>query len=179
MMVLFYYSMCTKYIELHSKGLTKEIQWNSAESAGNPISICCWNRRHQRVIETPPAAVGKPFGRPEQKINYFVEIFQLFYICGTAVTYSMHCTIWESSYYYQSIAVLLEKIPVAGRWHSHDIMSSDAFYCRYFVGHRGHYGHEFMEFEITSDGKLRYANNSNYKKDFMIRKEGKCIFYSW
>ena len=31
--------------------------------------------------------------------------------------------------------------------------------------------HEFMEFEITSDGKLRYANNSNYKKDFMIRKE--------
>eukprot|EP01033_Poteriospumella_lacustris_P014371 gene14371-10269_t len=28
-----------------------------------------------------------------------------------------------------------------------------------------------MEFEITSDGKLRYANNSNYKKDFMIRKE--------
>lgn len=29
-----------------------------------------------------------------------------------------------------------------------------------------------MEFEITSDGKLRYANNSNYKKDFMIRKEG-------
>lgn len=28
-----------------------------------------------------------------------------------------------------------------------------------------------MEFEITSDGKLRYANNSNYKNDFMIRKE--------
>jgi len=28
-----------------------------------------------------------------------------------------------------------------------------------------------MEFEISSDGKLRYANNSNYKNDFMIRKE--------
>ena len=28
-----------------------------------------------------------------------------------------------------------------------------------------------MEFEITSDGKLRYANNSNYKNDVMIRKE--------
>lgn len=49
---------------------------------------------------------------------------------------------------------------------------ADQFYCRYYVGHRGKFGHEFMEFEITTDGKLRYANNSNYKKDFMIRKEG-------
>lgn len=48
----------------------------------------------------------------------------------------------------------------------------DQFYCRYYVGHKGKFGHEFMEFEITSDGKLRYANNSNYKNDFMIRKEG-------
>jgi protein mago nashi len=30
-----------------------------------------------------------------------------------------------------------------------------------------------MEFEITPNGKLRYANNSNYKNDVMIRKEGK------
>ena len=52
------------------------------------------------------------------------------------------------------------------------VMSETPFYCRYYVGgHRGRNGHEFMEFEITSDGKLRYANNSNYKKDFMIRKE--------
>ncbi len=51
--------------------------------------------------------------------------------------------------------------------------SSDPFYCRYYVGHKGKFGHEFMEFEITADGKLRYANNSNYKNDFMIRKEGK------
>ncbi len=28
-----------------------------------------------------------------------------------------------------------------------------------------------MELEITTDGKLRYSNNSNYKNDFMIRKE--------
>jgi hypothetical protein len=41
------------------------------------------------------------------------------------------------------------------------------------VGHRGKFGHEFMEFEFKEDGKLRYANNSNYKKDSMIRKEGK------
>jgi protein mago nashi len=47
----------------------------------------------------------------------------------------------------------------------------DDFYCRYYIGHKGKFGHEFMEFEITSDGKLRYANNSNYKNDVMIRKE--------
>eukprot|EP00275_Glaucocystis_incrassata_P001488 EC123092.1.p1 GENE.EC123092.1~~EC123092.1.p1 ORF type:complete len:138 (+),score=27.69 EC123092.1:106-519(+) len=31
--------------------------------------------------------------------------------------------------------------------------------------------HEFLEFEFRPDGKLRYANNSNYKNDTMIRKE--------
>ncbi|CAM9722715.1 unnamed protein product [Ascophyllum nodosum] len=48
---------------------------------------------------------------------------------------------------------------------------SDQFYCRYYVGHKGKFGHEFMEFEFSSSGKLRYANNSNYKNDTMIRKE--------
>lgn len=48
---------------------------------------------------------------------------------------------------------------------------SDEFYCRYYVGHKGKFGHEFMEFELTSDGKLRYANSSNYKNDSIIRKE--------
>jgi protein mago nashi len=28
-----------------------------------------------------------------------------------------------------------------------------------------------LEFDIRPDGKLRYANNSQYKKDIMIRKE--------
>jgi len=28
-----------------------------------------------------------------------------------------------------------------------------------------------MEFELSPSGKLRYANNSNYKSDTMIRKE--------
>eukprot|EP00428_Durinskia_dybowskii_P064607 CAMPEP_0170364552 /NCGR_PEP_ID=MMETSP0117_2-20130122/5434_1 /TAXON_ID=400756 /ORGANISM="Durinskia baltica, Strain CSIRO CS-38" /LENGTH=147 /DNA_ID=CAMNT_0010619059 /DNA_START=21 /DNA_END=464 /DNA_ORIENTATION=+ len=50
---------------------------------------------------------------------------------------------------------------------------SDDFYCRYYVGHKGRFGHEYMEFEITTDGRLRYANNSNYKNDTMIRKEVK------
>nr|KAJ3422615.1 hypothetical protein HK105_007296 [Polyrhizophydium stewartii] len=39
------------------------------------------------------------------------------------------------------------------------------------VGHMGKFGHEFLEFEFKPDGKLRYANNSNYKNDTMIRKE--------
>jgi len=45
------------------------------------------------------------------------------------------------------------------------------FYLRYYVGHKGKFGHEFLEFEFGPDGKLRYANNSNYKNDTMIRKE--------
>ena len=67
-------------------------------------------------------------------------------------------------------------------------MSND-FYLRYYVGHKGKFGHEFLEFEFRPDGKLRYerllnfpehliafavfryANNSNYKNDTMIRKE--------
>lgn len=47
----------------------------------------------------------------------------------------------------------------------------DDFYVRYYVGHKGVYGHEFLEFEFKNDGRLRYANNSNYKSDVLIRKE--------
>ncbi|KAJ3067144.1 Protein mago nashi 2 [Podochytrium sp. JEL0797] len=49
--------------------------------------------------------------------------------------------------------------------------ATDDFYVRYYVGHMGKFGHEFLEFEIRPDGKLRYANNSNYKNDSMIKKE--------
>eukprot|EP00438_Fugacium_kawagutii_P008920 Skav211414 [mRNA] locus=scaffold1608:80418:81641:+ [translate_table: standard] len=49
--------------------------------------------------------------------------------------------------------------------------ASDEFYVRYYVGHKGRYGHEFLEFEFRQDGRLRYANNSNYKNYPMIRKE--------
>jgi hypothetical protein len=47
----------------------------------------------------------------------------------------------------------------------------EEFYLRYYVGHKGKFGHEFLEFEFQPDGKMRYANNSNYKNDTMIRKE--------
>jgi len=44
---------------------------------------------------------------------------------------------------------------------------------RYYTGHKGKFGHEFLEFEFRPNGKLRYANNSQYKNDTMIRKE--CV----
>eukprot|EP00916_Digyalum_oweni_P021628 GHVL01035885.1.p1 GENE.GHVL01035885.1~~GHVL01035885.1.p1 ORF type:complete len:148 (-),score=12.83 GHVL01035885.1:77-520(-) len=50
-------------------------------------------------------------------------------------------------------------------------MADEEFYVRYYVGHKGKFGHEFLEFEFRPDGRLRYANNSNYKNDTMIRKE--------
>ena len=49
----------------------------------------------------------------------------------------------------------------------------------YSVGHKGKFGHEFMEFEFRPDGLLRYANNSNYKNDVMIRKEGDNFLLSF
>lgn len=52
-----------------------------------------------------------------------------------------------------------------------EFMADSDFYVRYYVGHKGKFGHEFLEFEFRPDGKLRYANNSNYKNDTMIRKE--------
>nr|POE58689.1 protein mago nashi like [Quercus suber] len=43
-------------------------------------------------------------------------------------------------------------------------------------GHSGRFGHEFLEFDfrVVTDGKsavARYANNSNYRNDSLIRKE--------
>lgn len=51
-------------------------------------------------------------------------------------------------------------------------MASTDFYCRYFVGHKGRVS-EFMEIEIYGDGKIRYANSSNYgsRNSSIIRKE--------
>lgn len=45
------------------------------------------------------------------------------------------------------------------------------FYLRYYVGHKGKFGHEFLEFEVRPNGLLRYANNSNYRNDSLIRKQ--------
>ncbi|KAA8914280.1 Mago nashi protein [Sphaerosporella brunnea] len=57
-------------------------------------------------------------------------------------------------------------------------MSADneQFYVRYYSGHTGRHGHEFLEFDfrVLGDGRsamARYANNSNYRNDSLIRKE--------
>jgi protein mago nashi len=39
------------------------------------------------------------------------------------------------------------------------------------VGHKGKFGHEYLQFEFKPDGKLKYTNNSNYKRDGQIHKE--------
>ena len=33
------------------------------------------------------------------------------------------------------------------------VMSTSDFYLRYYVGHKGKFGHEFLEFEFRPDGK--------------------------
>ena len=54
---------------------------------------------------------------------------------------------------------------------------ADAFYVRYYAGHKGKFGHEFFEFELEQNGRLRYANASRYKasgtskQDNIIRKQ--------
>ena len=41
--------------------------------------------------------------------------------------------------------------------HRRCIPMGDDFYCRYYTGHKGQFGHEYMEFELYADGRLRYA----------------------
>ncbi|KAF8535542.1 mago nashi domain-containing protein [Trichophaea hybrida] len=53
---------------------------------------------------------------------------------------------------------------------------NEQFYVRYYSGHNGRFGHEFLEFDfrVLGDGRsamARYANNSNYRNDSLIRKE--------
>ncbi|KAI9734895.1 MAG: Protein mago nashi [Cirrosporium novae-zelandiae] len=54
--------------------------------------------------------------------------------------------------------------------------NNEQFYLRYYSGHSGRFGHEFLEFDfkLYPDGRsaaARYANNSNYRNDSLIRKE--------
>ncbi|KAL0611291.1 Protein mago nashi-like protein 2 [Plecturocebus cupreus] len=49
-------------------------------------------------------------------------------------------------------------------------MASD-FYLHYYKEHKDKFGHGFLELEFWTDGKIRYADNSNHKNDVMMRKE--------
>lgn len=54
----------------------------------------------------------------------------------------------------------------------------DDFYLRYYVGHQGKFGHEFLEFEFRPDGKVKfYIQNSikslllaSLRKQFGVQK---------
>ncbi|KAJ2136359.1 hypothetical protein IW136_003933 [Coemansia sp. RSA 678] len=47
---------------------------------------------------------------------------------------------------------------------------TDDFQIYFYTGHKGRYGHEFFRFEIDKYGTLKYANNSNYRRDSIIQK---------
>ena len=44
------------------------------------------------------------------------------------------------------------------------------YFIFFSVGHKGKFGHEFIEFEVRDNGELRYFNNSRYKSERIIRK---------
>lgn len=45
-------------------------------------------------------------------------------------------------------------------------MSSSDFYLRYYVGHKGKFGHEFLEFEFRPDGELYSAAPTAFSFSF-------------
>ncbi|KAF2447457.1 Mago nashi protein [Karstenula rhodostoma CBS 690.94] len=65
---------------------------------------------------------------------------------------------------------------------SENKVNTEPFYLRYYSGHQGRFGHEFLEFDfrVLGDGRsasTRYANNSNYRNDSLIRKE-MCVSHA-
>jgi protein mago nashi len=54
-----------------------------------------------------------------------------------------------------------------------ETMDSQLYYVRYYSGHTGRYGNEFLEFEISENGTLKYVNNSNYRNEFIIKKQAR------
>jgi hypothetical protein len=61
--------------------------------------------------------------------------------------------------------------------------ADDPFYLRYYSGHQGKFGHEFLEFDLSvqlngSYATLRYANNSNYRNEGLIRKQCMCGIFN-
>jgi protein mago nashi len=42
-------------------------------------------------------------------------------------------------------------------------LDTQDFYLRYYIGHKGKFGHEFLEFEFRPDGKLRFVNKMKKK----------------
>ncbi|KAJ1938117.1 hypothetical protein FBU59_004542, partial [Linderina macrospora] len=49
-------------------------------------------------------------------------------------------------------------------------MDHQEFRLYFYSGHKGRFGHEFLRFDIDEYGNLRYSNQSNYRRDSIIRK---------
>ena len=46
-------------------------------------------------------------------------------------------------------------------------MATD-FYVRYYVGHKGKFGHEFLEFEFRPDGEFHLKENDVFLEQFIL-----------
>ena len=101
---------------------------------------------------------------------WFRKLF-LSWFCWWVGRSSMTHGLPLSFFWSQSEQSWLSQNLQALRDHLARMAEEEDFYVRYYVGHKGKFGHEFLEFEFRPDGRLRYANNSNYKNDVMIRKE--------
>ncbi|CDR40715.1 CYFA0S05e03620g1_1 [Cyberlindnera fabianii] len=60
--------------------------------------------------------------------------------------------------------------------HSASLSQESDFFLKYYSGHQGQFGHEFLEFEVrlAPDGKsasVSYTNNTNYRREAIIRKQ--------
>lgn len=49
-------------------------------------------------------------------------------------------------------------------------MGSNDFYIRYYVGHKGKFGHEFLEFEFRPDGKYVHEVLRRFRRIFVGQK---------
>lgn len=54
-----------------------------------------------------------------------------------------------------------------------ETLESSFKYIRYYAGHAGRYGSEYIEFELREDGQLRYTNNSQYRMESIIKKQAR------
>ena len=44
-------------------------------------------------------------------------------------------------------------------------------FLKFYAGHVGRFGHEYLEFEFQPDGLFKYANDSNYKRGIPIKRQ--------
>lgn len=63
------------------------------------------------------------------------------------------------------------KICANNQIYNSQMADNEDFFIRYYIGHKGAYGHQYLDFEIDSNGKLKYLNNSQYKSDSLISKQ--------